>query len=108
MRSLCVTLLILAFTLSCSESPPVQQAAVPQSPPQSPSKDSAVETPAVESQAESQSAKAPLAGERTNRLAVRDQAPNFRLQDQEGQDRTLESLLAEGKVAIVFHRSADW
>ncbi len=96
MRCLLPTFFVLALTLSCSEPPSVQQAQVP-----------AVEMPAVEVQAESQTIEPPIV-EKTHRLAVGDQAPNFQLQDQDGTERTLDSLLAEGKVAVVFHRSADW
>ncbi len=89
MRPFFATLFFLAFTLSCSEPPPAQQAAPAQPATQEP----AVEAATVEG---------------ASRLVVGDQAPNFHLFDQEGTDRTLESLLAEGKVALVFHRSADW
>ncbi len=35
--------------------------------------------------------------------------PSFALKDQRGQERTLESLLnADGHLALVFYRSADW
>lgn len=36
------------------------------------------------------------------------QAPSFELPDQEGNNRSLSGLLAQGKVALVFYRSADW
>ena len=35
-------------------------------------------------------------------------APGFTLKDQAGKDRPLAELLARGKVALVFYRSADW
>ena len=35
-------------------------------------------------------------------------APEFSLVDQAGQAQSLSGLLAEGPVAIVFFRSADW
>jgi cytochrome oxidase Cu insertion factor (SCO1/SenC/PrrC family) len=35
-------------------------------------------------------------------------APKFRLQDQNGQERSLDDLLKGGKVALVFFRSASW
>jgi len=41
-------------------------------------------------------------------LGVGVSAPPFALVDQSGETRTLESLLERGKLAIVFHRSADW
>lgn len=40
---------------------------------------------------------------------VGDKAPGFTLKDQNGEERSLESLLNEdGYVALVFHRSAHW
>lgn len=44
----------------------------------------------------------------TQRISVGDKAPGFRLPDQTGKQRTLDELLANGKVALVFYRSADW
>ncbi len=44
-------------------------------------------------------------------VAVGDESPDFELQDQHGQQRTLAEFLGEagkGKVALVFYRSADW
>lgn len=35
-------------------------------------------------------------------------APSFELSDQEGNIRSLSGLLANGRVALVFYRSADW
>ena len=40
--------------------------------------------------------------------AVNSKAPSLTLQDQNGKSRTLDELLKEGNVALVFHRSADW
>ncbi len=57
------------------------------------------ETPATE--------KTPL--EREKPLAVGETAPNFRLQDQNKVEHTLDGLLKEhDHVALVFYRSADW
>jgi len=42
------------------------------------------------------------------RLAVGERAHPFRLQDQRGEERTLQEILAQGSVALVFYRSADW
>lgn len=40
---------------------------------------------------------------------VGDKAPGFTLKDQNGEERSLESLLnEEGYVALVFYRSAHW
>lgn len=41
-------------------------------------------------------------------LAVGERAPSFTLPDQSGRPVSLESLLANGPVALVFSRSADW
>ncbi len=35
-------------------------------------------------------------------------APAFTLPDQAGKPRTLDEFLKQGKVALVFYRSADW
>lgn len=41
-------------------------------------------------------------------LAVGQKAPSFTLKDQKSRDISLESLLKNGPVALVFFRSADW
>ena len=41
-------------------------------------------------------------------LAIGVQAPEFKLLDQHGQERSLSGLLKQGHVALVFYRSADW
>jgi cytochrome oxidase Cu insertion factor (SCO1/SenC/PrrC family) len=41
-------------------------------------------------------------------LQVGAMAPKFSLRDQEGKDRSLDEILKQGKVALVFYRSADW
>jgi len=41
-------------------------------------------------------------------LAIGQQAPAFTLTDQNGKQVSLDSLLKNGPVAIVFYRSADW
>jgi hypothetical protein len=41
-------------------------------------------------------------------LAVGAKAPAFTLNDQKGEERTLEDFLTKGKVALVFYRSARW
>ncbi len=40
--------------------------------------------------------------------AVGSKAPSFTLQDQNGKPRTLDELLKDHNVALVFYRSADW
>ena len=49
----------------------------------------------------------PGADERTG-LKVGEQAPRFTLKDQKGKERSLDEFLNNGKVALVFYRSADW
>ncbi len=41
-------------------------------------------------------------------LQVGDKAPAFTLKDAMGKEVSLSSLLAKGKVTLVFYRSADW
>lgn len=42
-------------------------------------------------------------------VKVGDKAPAFTLKDQNGQEHSLENLLdADGLLALVFYRSADW
>lgn len=41
-------------------------------------------------------------------LKIGDTAPDFTLKDAAGQEVSLASLRAKGKVAVVFFRSADW
>ena len=49
----------------------------------------------------------PAPDEKTG-LKVGEKAPAFKLKDQNGKERTLEEFLKEGKVALVFYRSASW
>ena len=41
-------------------------------------------------------------------IKVGQKAPSFKLKDQSGNERSLNDLLQEGKLAVVFYRSADW
>jgi cytochrome oxidase Cu insertion factor (SCO1/SenC/PrrC family) len=41
-------------------------------------------------------------------LKVGEKAPEFCLKDQSGAERSLATLLKDGKVALVFYRSASW
>ena len=41
-------------------------------------------------------------------LGVGAKAPAFRLVGQDGKEHDLTELLVEGKLALVFQRSADW
>lgn len=47
--------------------------------------------------------------EMTGNINVGDKVPSFTLKDQNGEERSLESLLeGEGLTALVFYRSANW
>jgi cytochrome oxidase Cu insertion factor (SCO1/SenC/PrrC family) len=52
--------------------------------------------------------KAKSAPEELTGLKIGEAAPKFTLKDQEGRERSLDELLTNGKVALVFYRSADW
>jgi cytochrome oxidase Cu insertion factor (SCO1/SenC/PrrC family) len=41
-------------------------------------------------------------------LKVGEKAPAFTLKDQAGKERTLDEFVKQGKVALVFYRSAAW
>lgn len=41
-------------------------------------------------------------------LKVGEKAPAFKLKDQAGKERTLAEFVKQGKVALVFYRSAAW
>jgi cytochrome oxidase Cu insertion factor (SCO1/SenC/PrrC family) len=41
-------------------------------------------------------------------LKVGEKAPAFKLTDQAGKERTLDEFVKQGKVALVFYRSAAW
>ncbi len=41
-------------------------------------------------------------------LAVGQKAPAFKLKGHDGKEYSLADLLKNGKVALVFYRSADW
>ncbi len=51
---------------------------------------------------------AKAAPDKPSGLKVGSPAPRFSLKDQAGRIRTLDDLLKEGKVALVFYRSAEW
>jgi hypothetical protein len=40
--------------------------------------------------------------------AVGARIPEFRLKDQDGQERTLKSIAGKKGAVLVFYRSADW
>ena len=41
-------------------------------------------------------------------IKVGEKAPAFKLKDQHGGEQSLEDLVKQGSVALVFYRSADW
>ena len=43
-----------------------------------------------------------------SRVTLGQKAPAFHLLNQHSVEQSLDSLLAKGKVALVFYRSADW
>ena len=49
----------------------------------------------------------PAPAEKTG-LNVGEKAPEFKLKDQTGEERSLTALLKDGNVALVFYRSASW
>ncbi len=48
------------------------------------------------------------AAEEQTPIAVGQKAPTFTLTDHNGKEQSLEALLKNGKVALVFYRSAGW
>ncbi|MDA1229318.1 MAG: hypothetical protein O2856_00965 [Planctomycetota bacterium] len=51
---------------------------------------------------------AKIAAEEKTGIAIGEKAPQFKLPDQAGNERSLGEMLHEGTVAVVFHRSASW
>ena len=41
-------------------------------------------------------------------LKIGEKAPDFKLMDQNGTERSLSEMLKDGNVALVFYRSASW
>ena len=41
-------------------------------------------------------------------LKVGEKAPAFKLKDHAGKERSLDEFVKQGKVALVFYRSASW
>ena len=109
MRHLITTLLLLSTTVSCSETPTAQQETAEQSAGQPTEQTTKPTTPASDSVADRQpSATSAPAEQQTVRIGVGDRAPGFSLQDQAGREQSLKQLLAQGPVALIFYRSADW
>lgn len=49
-----------------------------------------------------------LAPDEMTGIAEGDKAPDFTLQDQNGEEQSLSELVKTGTVALVFYRSANW
>ncbi|MBY0456965.1 MAG: redoxin domain-containing protein [Gemmataceae bacterium] len=49
----------------------------------------------------------PAPDEKTG-LKTGEKAPAFKLKDQSGKERELSEFVKQGKVALVFYRSASW
>ena len=49
-----------------------------------------------------------IAAEAKHGLEIGQKAPDFKLRDQAGKERSLRAMLKDGRVAVVFYRSADW
>ena len=56
----------------------------------------------------STSGQTPKAPEEKSGIPVGAQAPKFQLHDQNNQERSLDEFVKQGKVALVFYRSASW
>ena len=93
---------ILAFTSACNETPTAQQASRDEPAEQS----GPAQTSIADPQQGSLTDVDPT--DRATRMDVGDTAPSFELQDQTGTARALDKMLADGNVALIFHRSADW
>ncbi len=52
--------------------------------------------------------KAKPASEEHTGPKVGEKAPRFALKDKDGAEHSLDELLKNGKLALVFYRSADW
>ena len=102
----------LLFLISCgapvgTDSAGTQQSADPASADESasPSTDSATVTDATNTDTTTPTVDEAAPPER---VTVGQKAPTFQLNDHNGQEQTLEALLAEGPIALVFYRSASW
>ncbi len=51
---------------------------------------------------------APKAPEEKTGIPVGAKAPRFQLRDQNDKERSLDEFLKNGKVALIFYRSASW
>ena len=49
-----------------------------------------------------------VAADEKTGIAISEKTPAIKLVDQTGKERSLDELLHEGTVAVVFHRSANW
>lgn len=51
---------------------------------------------------------AKVAADEKTGIAIGEKAPAIKLMDHAGKERSLDELLHEGTVAVVFYRSASW
>jgi cytochrome oxidase Cu insertion factor (SCO1/SenC/PrrC family) len=51
---------------------------------------------------------APKAAEDKTGIPIGTKAPRFQLKDQSGKERSLDDFVKNGKVALIFYRSASW
>lgn len=77
-------------------------------PPQSGGKGAAETNPAAKSVNSTTPATTKISSDDAPGIAIGEKAPELELPDQEGQPQTLQGLLKNGNVALVFYRSADW
>lgn len=99
---------LLVGVAGCAKSTPPDEESKPaaggEKQNQAPEAESKGEQPAEKKSATSEESAGGFGGG----VQVGEQAPEFTLRDQEGNERTLEGLLLDGPVALVFYRSADW
>lgn len=97
---------ILAALLLCScqkSEPPADKKNEPQQKPQT--KKSQQKSPADKEKMKSTS---PTKSAFSPGPKIGEKAPEFELKDQNGDTQTLAALTKDGKIALVFYRSADW
>lgn len=95
------SMIALAVGCSGSDTPPPSETPAPVD-----ATDTAAE-PASPEEVAATNDGGPVMDENTG-IAVGQKALAFELKDQSGQLRSLDDFLAEGNVALVFYRSADW
>lgn len=95
------SMIALAVGCSGSDTPPPSETPSPAD-----ATDTAAE-PASQGEGEATTDGGPVMDENTG-IALGQKALAFELKDQSGQLRSLDEFLAQGNVALVFYRSADW